>query len=454
MKFLFCCEYYAPSRGGVQEVMQQIAERLVKIGHEVTVATTALVNRDFAVLNGVKIEGFKVSGNYVNGMQGELGRYRQYVRSFKGEAILIKAAEQWTFDALWNDFDSILIRKVFIPCGFLSFYNPAYEEYFLELPSVLKKMDKLIFYSSSYRDINFVREHGIEHYSILSNGASEEEFSVKKDPMFRSRYSISPQDNLILLVGSLTGGKGHLELAKSFELMQTKGNSTLILNGNNPYNNGTIKTDENIIESLVGSSIKFKKGSNRKIWAHYLKNKKKIFNFLFKNIRYPARICKKVKETTVHLRSHVSTPYQQIQEVITRTHHEQPNKRILLIDLPRPELVQAYLAADLFVLSSYGEYSPLVLFEAAAAATPFISSPVGNAEEIISWLGGGWLCKSSSDQMGFQHVDISALSQQIGDLLSNRENLEIIGKKIQSEWQRQFTWGRIVKAYEAELKGD
>ena len=63
MKFLFCCEFYYPSVGGVQEVMKQIAERLVARGHEVTVATTALPNRDFTSLNGVQIAQFAVSGN-------------------------------------------------------------------------------------------------------------------------------------------------------------------------------------------------------------------------------------------------------------------------------------------------------------------------------------------------------------------------------------------------------
>ena len=36
MQFLFCCEFYYPSIGGVQEVMRQIAERMVLRGHQVT----------------------------------------------------------------------------------------------------------------------------------------------------------------------------------------------------------------------------------------------------------------------------------------------------------------------------------------------------------------------------------------------------------------------------------
>ena len=127
MKLLLCCEFYYPSVGGVQEVMKQVAERLVVLGHEVTVATTALPNRDFSNLNGVQIAQFAVSGNLVRGMTGEIERYRQFVRSFACDAILIKAAQQWTFDALWPDLEEITARKVFIPCGFLSFFQSEYQ---------------------------------------------------------------------------------------------------------------------------------------------------------------------------------------------------------------------------------------------------------------------------------------------------------------------------------------
>lgn len=42
MRLLFACELYHPSVGGVQEVLRQVAMRLVERGHEVTVATSRL----------------------------------------------------------------------------------------------------------------------------------------------------------------------------------------------------------------------------------------------------------------------------------------------------------------------------------------------------------------------------------------------------------------------------
>jgi L-malate glycosyltransferase len=55
MNILLCCEFYAPSVGGVQEVMRQLAERLAARGHSVTVATTSIPERKSHYVNGVHI---------------------------------------------------------------------------------------------------------------------------------------------------------------------------------------------------------------------------------------------------------------------------------------------------------------------------------------------------------------------------------------------------------------
>src|SRR5207249_2740477 len=138
MRFLLCCESYHPSRGGVQEVMRQIAERLASAGHDVTVATSRLPERDFQELNGVQIRDFAVAGNLVSGMSGDIDAYREFVLGFGADAILIKAAQQWTFDALWPVLDHISARKVFVPCGFSGLYHPEYAEYFTKMPGIMR----------------------------------------------------------------------------------------------------------------------------------------------------------------------------------------------------------------------------------------------------------------------------------------------------------------------------
>lgn len=223
MKLLFCCESYWPSRGGVQEVIRQIAERMVVAGHQVAVATSRNADRKVDSYNGVHIHEFRVSGNLVTGIYGEANRYRKFVTDFDGDAILIKAAQQWTFDALWPVLDNIRVRKVFVPCGFSSLFEPSFANYFAEMPRILRKFDHLIFYAERYRDIDFARAHGIETFSIIPNGASELDFDRVADGRLRSKLGITKDEFLFLTVGTPINAKGHKEVGEAFERMDTGG---------------------------------------------------------------------------------------------------------------------------------------------------------------------------------------------------------------------------------------
>ena len=171
----------------------------------------------------------------MRGMSGEVARYRDFVLGFASDVILIKAAQQWTFDALWPVLDSIRARKVFIPCGFSGLYEPAYSEYFIQLPQILRKFDHLIFYANEYRDIDFARAHGLTNISVLPNGASELEFDRPPDPTFRARLGIPDDDFVFFTVGSPISMKGHKAIAEAFAKIKLDGRSaTLILNGNWP----------------------------------------------------------------------------------------------------------------------------------------------------------------------------------------------------------------------------
>jgi glycosyltransferase involved in cell wall biosynthesis len=452
MKFLFCCEFYYPSVGGVQEVMKQIAERLVARGHEVTVATTTLPNRDFTVLNGVQIAQFAVTGNLVRGMTGEIERYRQFVRSFTCDAILIKAAQQWTFDALWPDLEEISARKVFIPCGFLSLYQAEFESYFKYLPTVLRQFDALIFYADDYRDINYAREHEIPNCVVLSNGASEKEFNTPVDPTFRYRHHIPENSFLILTVGSLTGAKGHLELAQAVCLMPENGHDiTLLLNGNDPFPKNVAAEGE-LQPSAPKISLIQRASSHIAISSQDVKNG---IRFFLANLFHPLRVAKKIKHALLGVGENIPqkeiTPYAKVEACVTQINHQSSHKHALLLDLPRAELIQAYLAADLFVFASHVEYSPLVLFEAAAAGTPFITSNAGNAKEIIQWLGGGFMMSDTANPEGFRMIDPQSLADEIAALMNQKSLLEKTGKKLKASWQKDFTWDEISKRYEKIL---
>lgn len=401
MRILFCCEFYAPSTGGVQEVIRQIAERLVLRGHDVAVATTKLPDRRFDELNGVRIKGFDVSGNMVYGMVGEQDAYRKFVTTSNFDVVMIKAAQQWSFDALWPVLPQIKARKVLIPCGFSGFYDPRYKDYFQGMPDIFRQFDHLVFYATDYRDINFARQHGLTNYSVIPNGASEIEFSVEKDPHFRERYGIGESDFLFLTVGSFTGMKGHFEVVSAFEKVQLDGPSTLLLNGNK-------------INDPAKATLKKKA-------KKYIRKGLQVLNIIKDN------------------------PWM---DVVNRINQQDGDKKVLVTDLPRPELIQAYMASGLFVFASNIEYSPLVLFESAAAGTPFLTVPVGNAEEIAQWTGGGVVCPAKKDEKGYTRVDPAVLAEHMSRLAKDRSCLSGLGANGRKSWSERFTWDKIALEYE------
>ena len=422
MRFLLCCEFFHPSVGGVQEVMKQIATRLAAKNHDVTVATTKLDHRKSQNLDKVKIKSFDVSGNWTNGLNGtELNDYQNFVINGKFDVIFIYAAQQWTFDALIEKFDEISAKIVFVPCGFSGLYEPSYSEYFEKLPEVLKKLDALIFHANEYRDFEFARMHDIKKCHLIPNGADEHEFGVIPKPQFRKSNDISDETLLLLTVGTLNGAKGHLEVAQAFANLEFEQSVTLILNGNK------MPTTKN--------SGKLKK----------LKNK--LQNISLKSLTHLIKLT--VIRLLIALRLR-ETYFSKLDDVIERVNKGKhgDNKKIISCDLEREDLLNCYFEADLFVFASHIEYSPLVLYEACAAGLPFLSAPVGNAEEIARWTNGGLIYSAKKDFKGFTQTDVMVLAREINSLLKNKTKLEQLGSNARQSWERNYSWAKLFEKYE------
>jgi glycosyltransferase involved in cell wall biosynthesis len=452
MRLLFCCEFYFPSVGGVQEVMRQLAERMVARGHEVVVATTSLADRTFSEFNGVQIVEFAVHGNNAHGIVGEVERYREFVVDFAGDAMMIKAAQQWTFDALWPVLDDIRMRKVFIPCGFSGLYEPSFREYFVELPTILRKFDHLVFYAESYRDIDFARAHAIEHFSVVPNGASEVEFGVEPDSSFRLTLGIGEDDFVFLTVGSMNGMKGHREIAEAFARMRAPGRKmTLILNGNVPPR-------PKIDMKLLARRPKVDRKPAARSIAQAVQYGVSRFSGLayrsigvFRREGYAGLLQRFAGLIQPWIPFRIKTVARPLEYWVKKANAQGPAKRIVMTDLARPQLVQAFMAADLFVFASNIEYSPLVLYETAAAGTPFLSAPVGNAEEIARWTCGGTIFPARKDERGYTWVDPSALAVELERSVSKRQELRRRGAAARVIWEGRFTWAKIAEQYEKIL---
>lgn len=231
MKILHTVEFYNPSVGGMQEVVRQLSERLVRLGHEVTVATTKLPDRRSAMINGVRIAEFAVSGNMAGGIKGDADSYRQFLLNSDFDIVTNFAAQQWATDLILPLLGKIKAKKVFVPTGFSGLYSPRFAGYFEQMPNWLDAYDANVFLSEDYRDINFARKHAIRNLYLIPNGAAYDEFGPQSDLNVRGRLGIPDNHFLILHVGSHTGAKGHTEAIRIFSRANIE-NVTLAIVGN------------------------------------------------------------------------------------------------------------------------------------------------------------------------------------------------------------------------------
>lgn len=386
MRILHCVEFYHPSVGGMQCVARTLSERLARRGHEVTVATSHHPAREGDLLNGVRIRPFRVSGNLVRGLEGEVEAYRSFLRAGRFDVVTLFSAQQWATDVALELLPELRAKVVFVPTGFSGLPDPAYAGYYERMPGWLRAVDANVFLSDSFRDVDFARRHGGANPRLIPNGASEEEFGAAAGaatgPDVRAALGIPARSTLVLHVGSFTGAKGQPEAIEIFRRARLR-DATLL---------------------LVGDP------ANRKVH----------------------RRCSR------RARLHRLSPVR----LLDRT-------SIRVATLDRATTVAAFQAADLFLLPSNVECSPIVLFEAAAAGLPFLSTAAGNAAEVARWTGCGEILPTLPWKNGWVTPDMDAAAEQLrrlaGDPVRRREMAES-GRRA---WRERFTWEVIAGQYEA-----
>lgn len=420
--------------------MRQIAERLALRGHEVTVATSRLPSRTFNELNGVRVVSFDVSGSTVKGIWGEVARYQQFVSSSDFDLVMINMAQQWTLDALIPVLSKIRYRKVLIPCGFSCFYEPSYADYYRQMVAVLGQFDHLIFHASDYRDIQFATRNGMKKFSIIPNGASETEFAIRRDVGFRKRWGISEDEWLFLTVGAFTADKGHADLLRSYIGAEFDGKPSVLMVNAAAYIAEVSESEARVPTNSAGVYVPTSGWAICQNCGSSLEVIRQSIGKAYQRI-----------SSSVFGRDpgDVPTPFrEEMTTLLEQLNRPGTNKRVMMVDLPRPELVQAYMNADLFLLASHIEYSPLVLFESAAAGTPFLSAQVGNADEIARWTGAGVIGASIIDGKGYTRIHARRFARQWAQLIQDeagRRGLSDIGRQ---NWSARFTWERIAQEYE------
>ena len=408
MKILHTVESYLPARHGMSEVVRQISERLVRRGHQVTVATGCDSNRSNTIIDGVHVRDFDVHGKSAIGVWGDVSGYQRFLLDEEPDVIVNFAAQQWATDLALPLLPRLKARKVFVPTGFSALGDPMFARYFASMGAWMKSYDACVFLSDSYRDIDFARASGVQHIAVIPNGAAEDEFLRPRDPGFRQRFGIPDHHQILIHVaGYLSVAKGQAEAIEIFSQSSAQ-NVTLLL----------VCPEFSQEKSLTLKQV-------AKSLYHLMRGKG------LRSIAFPTQL--KLLRRRYQSRNQAS------------------NRQILGRSLSRQDTISAFLDADLLLFPSWIECSPLVLFESLASHTPFLVTDVGNSREIIQWTGGGRLLPGSrcNDREGSICADVKAGAKCLDALMADSKTREVMAQQGFAAWQRSFTWNHIADQYES-----
>jgi glycosyltransferase involved in cell wall biosynthesis len=405
MKILHTVQSYIPARHGMSEVVRQISERLAAAGHQVVVATSSDPARVEKVINGVQIVEFDISGSITHGIHGEYDRYIQFLLDSDFDIVTNFAAQQWATDLVFPILNRIRGKKVFVPTGYSGLYLPDYQSYFQRMKEWLKGYDRVVYLSDDYRDVNFARKLGLDNGVLIPNGASAEEFLKAPDPNFRKNHGIPDDDLLVLHVSGYVGGKGHLDAIRIF-------------------NNARIRN----------ASLLFVCPAFDKDFEFHFRDMPRIIRDWAKAVVLRRPISEMDRLTLIR--------FLQSLGLFSRNIH--------FTALPRHEVVNAYQNADLFLFPSQIECSPIVLFECMASKTPFLSTDVGNAKEIVEWSGAGKILPTivKNDAPNESSPVISASAKMLRAICSDVDLRRTMAESGYRSWQNKFTWEKISKSYD------
>ncbi len=375
MKILFTVEFYEPSKGGAQEVIKQMAERFAKDGHDASVATSYLPNRKSKNINGVKIEDFKISGNLVRGIDGDESEIKRY------RNLLVN-----------GDFDLIL--------------NYAAQIWTTDL--MFEILD----------DISAKKILAPVGYSGLKNSKYSEYF--KKLPGYLRKY-----DLLIY----------HSDSYQDFIFGEKNGlsNKSVTIHNGASYN-------ESISESLI--DVRKELGIKTKYLIISVAN-----HYKAKGHDFVLRAFKKMNRKDVSLLiigdKKVSYGWRRMvhffYDYLWCWLSSKINKNIFLSEgKNRDFVVSAYKQADIFLFGSRVECAPLVMYEAFASKTIFVSTPVGNVPD---YDGVVKIVKSEKD-----------MASVANNLLDNESSRLAITENAYNEWLNKYTWDKIYQDYKKEFE--
>jgi glycosyltransferase involved in cell wall biosynthesis len=372
MKILHTVCDYAPHLSGNQQIVQGLSERLVRRGHKVTVLTAYNPQRNFGHLNGVEILSLKIRGNGAVGMRGEKEAYQRILLSGDYDLIMNYGTNVWTTDLAFNLLPEINAPKVLIPVGFTPLASIMWRAIYLRY----------------YRDLpGFMAKYD----KVVYNSTADHKPNLDKN--FGDKHGIT---NYVVIPNAVSEEDFVRPLAQP--------------------NGFRAKFDIRTPHILLSV------GHHQWLKGH---------RFMIRAIKQLARS----DTSLIIVGDEVSNslPTHSCYNYCAGQARSSGGAIRVLTHLPRSDTVAAFRDADLYLLGSHFECSPVVLLEAMASRTPFVATDVGNARQLRG---------------GLTVTDPFQMAQMVGRLLDNPSERARLSETGYEEWRSKYTWERVVRLYE------
>ncbi len=379
---------FPPQRNGVSHVVEAHAYGLARLGYDITVATgLEPAAQSFTYPPNVHVARFDVWGSgrrfRAGGYHGDIEGYQRFIREFDGDAILCHAWQIWSSDLAIQAFTRVRAKKVMISHGFnaasirptlrSAFNWLCWRSYVRELPEMLKAFDHSVFLTDRSDRRSFY-DHGMIKRLGLKH------YSVIPNGVYLDRFETAATH------------------AQGFRERLGIGRRPMILNVSN-YMDG--KNQEMAVRAFMRPDMKDAVlvliGSEINDYARSVQN-----------------ICQSLKKPG------------------------QDSKQVFFLERQSQEdVAAAYCAADLFVCPSRHEVQPLVILEAIASGTPFISTDVGCVRDIP----GGIIVKN-----------VAEMADTMVMLLNDRERRDTLKNAGTQAARSLYNWQVVIKRYDALLE--
>ena len=371
MLILHTAERYAPVAGGVEEVVKQISTRLARRGHEVHVATSfGISNRRHEIIDGVQVHRFDVKTEVSFGASGEVDEYLRFVRSKAWDVIAMHFLPAWSTTALLPNLNELESGKVLVGHGFRGFHFPSYRNRIAAITQYLKNLDRIVTLSNLLEETLLCKQLGLPMPDVIPNGVDFNEWN-RPIRQIREKKGIGNRPWL-LLVSNHSPVKSHSTFFHVVHRVRRK--------------------IPDSVGMIIGGCYPAAKWGMGRLGVQG-------------GCWYRCRLA-------ASLTSDV----------------------LLQWDVSREDVVSAIREADIIMLTSEYEASPLVVIESMAAGTPWLSLDVGCMREHV----GGVVANNAVE-----------MAEVAVDLIRNPGRRSSLGAQGIHRARERHCWEFIVNQYEA-----